>query len=375
MAQDFDVAVVGLGAAGAASLHALARAGVSAIGLDRFVPPHDHGASHGETRMLRVAYGEGAGYSPLAARAKQLWREIEARTGARLYEETGLVYAGPHSSPFLAETWRAGQLHGLGLSKLAPGARSGLGFEVPGDWRCILEPGAGFLYAERAIETLLGEAQALGAEIVTDRRVLAVRPTEDGVEIEADAGGVRARRAVVCAGGWTAGLLPELAPLLSVERRTIHWFADPERARTPAAGFRPFYIEDEQGLAVYGLPNWGGTGVKIGEHIEGVAQTSPEEVDRAVHAEDEARLRAMAARWFKDLGPVVKSQTCLYPMSRDQDFILDRLPSDRRITVLAGLSGHGFKFAPALGEAAAAMTLGEAPPLDLSMFALSRFAP
>jgi len=374
MANNVQVAVIGLGVAGAATLHALARAGVAAIGVDRFAPPHDQGASHGETRMLRVAYGEGAGYSPLAARAKALWRGIEAETGVRLYEETGLVYAGPRSSPFLAETWRAGELNDLGLRELAPAARVDLGFEVPDDWRCILEPGAGFLYAERAIETLLAQARAHGAEVVIDRRVLVVRSTDGGVEIETDAGIVSADRAVVCAGGWTAGLLPELAPALSVERRTIHWFADADGARTPEAGFRPFYIEDEDGLAVYGLPNWGGNGVKIGEHIEGVAQASPEDIDRTVHAEDEARLTAMASRYFAGLGPVAKSQTCLYPMSRDQDFILDRLPSDSRITVLAGLSGHGFKFAPALGEAAAAMALDREPPLDLAMFALRRFA-
>jgi monomeric sarcosine oxidase len=369
-----EVAVVGLGAAGAATLHALARAGVGAIGLDRWAPPHDHGASHGETRMLRVAYGEGAGYSPLAARAKALWRQIEAEAGVRLYEETGLVYAGPRASPFLAETWRAGELHGLGLRELAPDARGGLGFVVPDDWRCILEPGAGFLYAERAIETLLGEAVRLGAEVRTGALALNVQADAEGITITTSAGDVRARRVVVCAGGWTAQLLPELAPVLSVERRTIHWFADPGGLYSPGAGFRPFYIEDAEGRAVYGLPDWGGTGIKIGEHIEGLAQASPEDIDRAVHPDDEARITAMATRYFSGLGPIAKSQTCLYPMSRDQDFILDRLQSDPRIVVLAGLSGHGFKFAPALGEAAAAMAMGGEPTLDLSMFRLARFA-
>lgn len=373
MTKAFDVAVIGLGAAGAATLYALARAGVSAIGVDRLAPPHDQGSSHGETRMLRVAYGEGAGYSPLAARAKALWRGIEAESGADLYRETGLVYAGPQASPFLAETWRAGELNDLGLSELGPGERGGLGFAVPDAWRCILEPGAGFLFAERAIETLLAEARRLGARVQTGAPARSVHGDEGGVIIETELGVVQAERAVICAGGWTAALLPELAPVLSVERRTIHWFADAAGLRTLKAGFRPFYIEDEQGLAVYGLPNWGGTGVKIGEHIEGVAQALPEDIDRLVHAEDEARLRAMASRYFEGLEPVARSQTCLYPMSRDQNFIVDRLRSDPRIVVLAGLSGHGFKFAPALGEAAAALALGKAPPLDMSMFSLSRF--
>ena len=370
-----DVAVIGLGAAGAATLHALTQRGVDVVGVDRFSPPHAMGSSHGETRMLRVAYGEGAGYTPLAARARTLWRQLEAQTGAVLFEQTGLVYAGPRDSAFLAETWRSGEAHDLGLRRLPTGARDGLGFEVPADWQVIEEPGAGFLWAERAIATLLEDARRRGARIVTDDPASSIETTAGGLAIPTAAGPIRARRLIVCAGGWTASLIPALAAVLSVERRTIHWFDDPRSRFSPAAGFRPFYIEDISGTAVYGLPNASGAGIKIGEHLEGQPTAGPDGIERAVSATDEDRIRALASRWFARLGPIRASQVCLYPMSRDQDFIVDRLPGEPRITVVCGLSGHGFKFAPALGEAAAALALDEAPPLDMDMFKLARFGP
>jgi monomeric sarcosine oxidase len=356
-----DVAVVGLGAAGAVTLRALAREGASVIGLDRWAPPHDRGSSHGETRMLRAAYGEGVGYTPLALRAIDLWRAAERDTGARLFDQTGLVYAGPQDSPFLAATRASGEAHGVALTPLTMAERSAAGFEVPDDWQCFLEPRAGFLHAEPAIEAFLGDAHAQGAQVRTDARCLAIEAGAEGVAItvEDDAAPIRARRCVVAAGGWTPELLPQLAPMLSVERRTIHWFANPTGRYRVEAGFRPFYIEDADGLGVYGLPDWNGGGVKIGEHTIGAAFDHPDAVDRSVHPADEARVAGLAARYFPQLGPIARSETCLYPMSRE-DFILDRLPGEPRIVVAAGLSGHGFKFAPVLGESAAALALGGA---------------
>ncbi len=372
--EPFEVAVLGLGAAGAATLYALARAGVSAVGLDRFAPPHPHGSSHGETRMLRAAYGEGAGYTPLALASIAAWRRLEAETGARIFDQIGLAYAGPPGSRFLATTREAAARHGVKLRDLDGPARAEAGFAVPADWQCFLEPDAGFLHVETAITTLLAAAQAAGAAVRNDAPALALHTEAEGVRIETPAGEVRARRCVVAAGGWTAELLPALAPVLSVERRALHWFADPTGRYAVKAGFRPFYIEGADGLAVYGLPDWDGAGIKIGEHLDGgVAQAHPDAIDREPREEDEIRTRALAERYFAGLGPIIRSMTCLYPMSRDEDFILDQAPGMARVTVLAGLSGHGFKFAPVLGEAAARMALGQDPGADYEMFRLARF--
>ncbi|HWE45544.1 MAG TPA: N-methyl-L-tryptophan oxidase [Caulobacteraceae bacterium] len=369
----YDAIVVGLGAAGAGALYAFAKQGARVVGVDRYAPPHDQGSSHGETRMLRCAYGEGAGYTPLALKSVDLWRALEAKTGTRLFDQIGLTYAGPQSSAFLATTRASAAKHGVPLRDLVGAERASAGYVVPDDWQCFLEPGAGFLYAERAIETLHAAAKARGADIVTGSPVRTIESDGDEVRVVTGSATIRARRAVVCAGGWTAELLPQLASVLSVERRDLHWFSDPKGRYAVSAGFRPFYIEDTDGLAVYGLPDWGGTGVKMGEHIEGAVSQHPDAVDRAARPDDVARTRRLAERFFPDLGEVKRSAVCLYPMSRDEDFILDAAPGLPGVTVLAGLSGHGFKFIPVLGEAAARMALGGEAGPEFAMFRLNRF--
>jgi sarcosine oxidase len=372
MAGSFDVAVVGLGAAGSPVLRALARRGAKVVGLDRHAPPHAFGSSHGETRIFRTAYGEGAAYSPILKRSRELWLEAERELGVRLFEPSGLVYAGPRSSAFLAETLRSGEVHGLDLETIDE--RERLGFRVPDDWIVFLEPGAGFLHAERSIEAFLSDAAAHGAEIRTGAPCLALDDDGEGVRLATAEGEVRARQAVVAAGAWTPALLPELAPVLSIERRTLHWFADPDGRWSPEAGFRSFYIEDEAGQTIYGFPDWSGSGIKIAEHARDVPLASPADVDWKVRPADEERIRALASRFFEGLGPIRRSAACMYPMSRDEHFVVGRMPGREAVIAAAGLCGHGFKFAPLLGEAVCALALGEEPEVDLKMFAPERFA-
>lgn len=367
--MSFDVAVIGLGAAGAAALETLARRGVRAVGLDRFSPPHDRGASHGESRILRVAYGEGSGYTPLLQRAVGLWGELEARTGLRLFEQSGLIYAGPPGNAFLAETRASAARFGVELRDIAPAAP----LTLPAGWQCLIEPGAGFLHPERAIQALLASARTQGAEVRTSIRILSLDVDATGVRLETSAGPIRACRCLVAAGAWAPELLPQLAPLLHAERRAVHWFADPTGAFRLDRGFRPFYVEDEAGRALYGFPDFDGSGPKIAEHLEGGPLNSPDVVDRNVSPEEQAHVAALAGRFFSGLGPVVRSQTCLYPMSKDTHFVIDRLPGEPAVSIVAGLSGHGFKFAPVLGELAADLVLGEGEPEPL--FRLSRFDP
>ena len=333
--SEYDVAVVGLGAAGAGTLYALAKAGVRAIGVDRYAPPHDQGSSHGETRMLRCAYGEGAGYTPLALASVKAWRALEAETGARLFDQVGLTYAGPQSSAFLATTRASAAANGVPLRDLDGAERARAGYVVPDDWQCFLEPEAGFLYAERSIETLLGAAKARGAEIVTGAPVPAIEADDAGVRVVTDTAVVRARRAVVCAGGWTAELLPQLAGVLRVERRDLHWFDNPDGRWSAAAGFRPFYIEDAEGLAVYGLPDWGGSGVKIGEHMDGVAVDHPRMRDRP-HLPRGPRTRRARGGWrngSSDGLGLGKRSGDLHPIpcrrTRTSSWTAGRLPAPR----------------------------------------------
>jgi sarcosine oxidase len=370
-----EIAVVGLGAAGSAALWQLARTGCDVVGIDRFTPPHDRGSSHGQTRLLRVAYAEGAKYVPLVRRAIALWREIEAECGEPLFHETGVFYAGDAASDFLTLSIASARAHDVRLQMLAGSEGVKCGVHVPPTWLAFVEEEGGFVEAEKAIAAFLEASVGRGARVLNGRKVLGISSKGAGVEIHTEREVIVAGKVVVAAGAWTPELLPELAPYLSIERRVLHWFADATGRHAAGAGFRPFIVEAGDGIEFYGFPAIGGQGVKAGEHDmrigSGAAVAGADGLDRAVSAEEKARAAALVKRFLPGLEGPQSSAVCMYPMSRDGDFILDRI--DERTVVAAGLSGHGFKFAPALGEALAAMVLDRAPPLDVSFLTQKRF--
>lgn len=370
-----QIAVVGLGAAGAPALWQLARAGCDVVGIDRFAPPHDRGSSHGQTRLLRVAYAEGARYVPFVRRAIALWREIEAESGTRLFHQTGVFYAGDARSEFLSSSMASAAVYDVGLQILDKRSEVTCGLRVPADWTAFVELEGGFVEAERAITAFVEVAKRAGARLLTGTKVAAIVPHASGVEIRAGGETIHVEKVVVAAGAWTGELVPELRPHLAIERRVLHWFADPTGACALSAGFKPFIVEAGDGIEFYGFPSIDGRGVKAGEHDLRVGGAShvdaADALDRAVGVDEVARIAQMVRRFLPGLEGPTSSAVCMYPMSKDGDFILDRL--SERVIVGAGLSGHGFKFAPAMGEALAALALGRAPTLDLNYLSLKRF--
>lgn len=370
-----QIAVVGLGAAGAPALWQLARAGCDVVGIDRFAPPHDRGSSHGQTRLLRVAYAEGARYVPFVRRAIALWREIEAESGLPLFHQTGVFYAGDARSEFLSSSMASARAHDVGLQVLEDRTDVTCGLAVPADWTAFVELEGGFVEAEKAIGAFVSAATRAGARVLTGTKVAAIVPDGSGVEIRTDVETVRADKAVVALGAWTGDLLTALRPYLSIERRVLHWFSDGTGVCALRAGFKPFIVEAGDGIEFYGFPSIDGLGVKVGEHdmrVGGASRVAAADaLDRHVGADEIARVGQMVRRFLPELEGPRSSAVCMYPMSRDGDFILDRL--NERVIVAAGLSGHGFKFAPALGEALAALALDRAPPIDVSFLSLKRF--
>ena len=370
-----QIAVVGLGAAGAPALWQLARAGCDVVGIDQFTPPHDRGSSHGQTRLLRVAYAEGARYVPFVRRAIALWREIEAESGLHLFHQTGVFYAGDARSEFLSSSMASARAHDVGLQVLDNRAEVTCGLRVPADWTAFVELEGGFVEAEKAIGAFVGAATRAGARLLTGAKVVAIVPDASGVEIRTDGETVRADKVVVAAGAWTSDLLTALRPYLSIERRVLHWFSDPTGACALSAGFKPFIVEAGDGIEFYGFPSIDGLGVKAAEHdmrVGGASRVAAADaLDRHVGADEIARIGQMVRRFLPELEGPRSSAVCMYPMSRDGNFILDRL--GERVIFAAGLSGHGFKFAPALGEALAALALDRAPLVDVSFLSLKRF--
>jgi sarcosine oxidase len=230
MSRSYDVVVVGIAAMGSAIVYQLAKAGARVLGIDRFAPPHVHGSTHGDSRITRLAVGEGAEYVPLAIRSHELWREIEALTGEVLLTVTGGVVIsvpggrGQHGADdFLATTIAAARAHGVRhevLDSAALAERFGP-FALCGDERGMFEPSAGFVRPEAAVAAQLRLAREQGAELRTGERVISAGERR----VVTDAGMYTAETIVLAAGPWLTELRPELASAFTVSRQVLHWFA------------------------------------------------------------------------------------------------------------------------------------------------------
>jgi sarcosine oxidase len=359
----WDCAVVGLGAMGSATLWQLAARGARAAGVDRFAPPHDRGSTHGESRIIRSAYFEDPAYVPLVRRAFTLWRELEAESGESLLTMTGALMIGSPGSPLVDGALHAARSHGLEHELLdAAEAHRRFPHHLLDEHDVALyERDGGMLAPERAVAAMLRRATALGAQVTTGvgaQRIEASR--NGGVRVHLDDGtNLDARRAVVCAGAWLPALLPELPVPLWVERQVCAWF--PISDGWPlAAGTFPVFIRQRnttRGRLVYGVPAPDGASIKLAVHHEG-ARVDPDAVPREVTADDLRPLQEYVAAHMWGLEPhPVRAITCIYTNTPDEHFVVERMPGMGAVVVVSACSGHGFKFAPALGEAAASLAL------------------
>ncbi len=374
MAQ-YDVVVVGLGVVGSAALDWLAQRGVRAVGIEQFAPGHDRGSSHGESRIIRLGYFEHPSYVPLLRRAYELWRELEARSAAKLLHITGIAEIGPPNGEVVSGTLAAARLHGLPheVMDAAETMRRFPAFKIPADYAGVFQPDGGFIAAEAALAAMLVQAQAAGAEIRTSTSVLSVAPHGQGVRIRTNQGDIDARSAIVAAGPWVRKLLPDLPAPLRVTRQVKAWFEPRDRAPFADGRFPVFLLESQHGVH-YGFPPFARGSVNVAKHHHSDETADPDSYDRTVSAEDEALIRAAVADHIPAAnGAHNSAQTCLYTVTPDRDFIIDRLPDAPNIVVASPCSGHGFKFAPVAGEILAELTLDGGTRHDISRFRLSRF--
>jgi sarcosine oxidase len=347
-----DAVVIGVGVIGAACLDALARRGLRVLGLDRWQIPHAMGSSHGGTRVIRMAYFEGPDYVPLLQRSWRAWEALAAWRGERLLLRTGVLHFGPEDQ--VAAVLACARDRALPHQALSAA-------EIAARWPAfrpaaadagIYEDDGGVLYAERCVSALVERAIDHGAEVRGGQRVRGVVAGADGVVVDTDAGPVRAAKVVLAAGAWSAGaeaLLPLPLPL-RVERQVQLWFAPTAPALvTPAA--MPVFLRFSREGTFYGMPRVELPGVKVCEHFGGVATTA-EALDRTPTAADESRVRAFVERHLPAAaGPLLGARVCMYTTTADEHFVIGPHPDHaERVVVATGMSGHGFKLAPAIGE-------------------------
>jgi sarcosine oxidase len=373
-----DIVVAGLGVMGASVAHECALRGHRVIGIDRLAPPHAMGSSHGRTRIIREAYFEHPLYVPLVRRAFERWSELESRSGNSLFQQTGALMAGPADGTVIRGTLASVSEHSIPHEVLDAGMLRERfpALHLPESMAGVLETRAGVLHAESCHEALLHAAMEAGATLRTDERVLNVRETRDSVRVTTSSGEIDAGRVVMCCGAWLPELLARSdADLpLSVERQVVGFF-DPAAgdARFSAERCPILLVEDADGAMFYSLPDTG-YGLKAGIHHTG-DRVTPVEVDRVVSETDIERIRTPLARHMPAANGVLRSSVvCLYTNTPDEHFVIDALPASARSFVVSACSGHGFKFAPVIGEIVCRLIGGEPPVFDLAPFRAGRFA-
>jgi sarcosine oxidase len=375
-AMQADVAVIGIGAMGSMALWRLAARGARVVGFERFEPGHERGSSHGESRIIRTAYYEGPQYVPLVQDAFTLWRRLERESGTSLLTMTGALMIGRPDDGLVAGTLASVREHGLAhevLDVAQMRARYPQHRLVSGEV-VVYEEAAGFLRPEEAIRAAVRRAESLGATVLRRMRVEKVETGTQGVRVMAGGRTYRVRHAVVSVGAWLGGFLPALQVPLTVTRQVLAWF--PTRAPELFSPQRcaVFMHETETGRYRYGFPSLDGTTVKLAVHHEGTT-TSADEVDRTIHPEDLAPIQSFVREWLVGVEPVaVRSQVCMYTNTPDAHFVVGPLPGVPVVTVLGGFSGHGFKFAPVMGDVAADLALQGRTDYPIDLFEPRRFA-
>lgn len=360
-----DAVVVGLGAMGSAAAAHLSRRGARVLGLDAYEAGHRRGSSHGSTRIIRKAYFEDPAYVPLLERAYELWAALAPASGVpedSLLRLTGGLMLGRPAAPVVAGALASAEQHGLPYELLPPAEirRRFPGFVPEPDMVGLWEPQAGVLFPERCVEAHLRAAARSGADLRHHCPVRGWRPAGGHVVVETAEGDVEAGAVVVTAGPWAPGLLRDLGLPLQATRQVVAWFgpASPAQAVLLTPPSCPIFICDLGGTNVYGIPDLGGgSGLKAAIHERGEPCT-PDSCRREVGDAELARLRDLLTRFLPaGGGRVLTAETCLYTMTPDGHFVIDRPAAHPGLVYAAGMSGHGFKFASVIGEILADLAL------------------
>jgi sarcosine oxidase len=373
----FDVAVIGLGGMGSAALAHVARRGVSVLGIEQFTRGHLNGSSSGKSRMIRKAYFEHPSYVPLVLRAYDAWDELEQLTGIPMFRKTSVLLAGRAESPMIRGAAKSAEAYGLPLEHFsASELRTRFPMLRPLDDEVgLLEPDGGFIMPEAAIEGYLRIAEEHGAQMLFDSQVAGWDRVAGGASLQvrfADGTSIAASRLIVCAGPWWSTFADEAMPI-QLQRNVQLWF----RPSSPKffMGKCPSFMLDRIDLpqALYGFPDYGG-GVKAAFHGFGEIIDSAERVDRAVHPSDVEPVRDALASWMPGSETkCIEGKVCIYELTPDRHFVVGPHPNDPHVIIAGGFSGHGFKFAPIVGEVLADLALNGETQYDLAILSPNRF--
>ncbi|CAM3387367.1 sarcosine oxidase [Pseudomonas gessardii] len=382
MKNYYDVIVVGLGIFGASALWRLASKGKRVLGVDAGGPTHCFGSSHGSSRIFRRAYWEGEKYLPLLNHADTLWNELEAVAQRKLLFRTGGIFIGHSDSRVVKGSTRTAKLSQIKHSLLTADkvCRHVPAFNIPHNFEALYEPGAYAISACDARLTMLNEAVHQGVVTLFGESVVSVKNNGAGATLKTKNGNsYTAKSVIVTTGPWIAEqLLPELKDYLETRKLPVYWF-------TPKTGsenifspenFPVFLYESSHGHLLYGVPSIVSNepGVKIGFHNRQQIPTHPSWMEVQISQQSIEEISTIVSPLLPDLERLpARAKNCFYTMSKDESFLIGASTKLNSVYFASACSGHGFKFATAIGDALAHLVNGQDPSVSISEFSPTRF--
>ena len=381
--QAYDVIVVGLGTVGSATCMQLGRRGLSVLGLDAFHPPHGRGSHHGRSRSIRRAYLEGSAYVPMALRAWELWRRLEQDSAATLLTTTGNLTIGPPDGPAVKGFLNSARAYDIPHECLeaAEVRKRWPQLHLPDSLAAGLELQAGVIFPESAITALLGQAEKAGATLRFDEPISSWSVQGDRVKVRTHRTLYEAGRLLLAAGARNKSLIGPMGDWLLPKRVPVHWVSPPEDQNFKLGAYPvnfwqlplPGPLKPSPYTEFYSLPvTCVGGRVKVAPHNH-LADCDPESPLDDNFSSDLARIRELLSQYIPSLAARdIKSDVCMYALTPDGEFALGPLAGYDNV-LCASLAGHGFKFAPVLGEVMADMLTETKPEFDVTMFSPGRF--
>ena len=364
---DHEFIVLGTGGIGSAALYQLAKRGADVLGIDQYPAGHDKGSSHGDSRLIRLVYFEHPDYVPLLRSAFDLWRDLETESERELLIMTGLLQAGPADGDVITGLVKAAQYHDLKMEQLSADLASKRfpGIKLKSTQTAIFDENAGVLKVEDCVRTHIELAQKNGAQLKSGA-VTGWHEEDEVIKVHLGDETLYCRNLIITPGAWAADLLPALSPFLKIRRKALFWFDDHEPKHHIQNNFPVFFVEDN-GHNYYGFPAMDAKGIKVADHQGGDILASPTELDDSLDTKALSEVNEALRQYLPAVGDHLAHYTnCMYTMSCDEHFIVGLYPGSNHVNFVAGLSGHGFKFAPVLGEVMAdlAMTGKTAHPIS-----------
>ena len=350
--------VLGIGGVVIAALYHLAKRGADVLGIDQYPAGHDKGSSHGDSRLIRLVYFEHPDYVPLLRNAFELWRELEVESGDELLNMTGLLQAGPPDGEVITGLLKAAKIHQLKMEQLSPEAANKRfpGINLKAEQTAIFDENAGILKVEDCVKTHVKLAQKHGAQLKSGQAI-GWEQQHNGISVQVGEETLHCQKLIITPGAWASDLLPALSPFLEIRRKSLFWFDKHSPQHELGNDFPVFFIEDGD-HNFYGFPAMDKKGIKMADHQGGEVMSSPTELDNTLDANALLEISGALNQYLPDVGDHLSHYTnCMYTMSSDDHFIVGQYPGNADVHFVAGLSGHGFKFATVLGQIMADLTM------------------